>query len=420
MPEIQALLDDDTVLLEYQLAEGSYAWAVTSGSLASVALGKGEEIESLARRLHQGLDRHATACRQRHRPGAATGAGPAPSASRRAAAAQLSEKVLGPIPPPRGKRLAIVADGALHYVPFAALPAPRAGAAGRAPGQPLRDRQPASASGAVLLLRHQPPPRARLEDVAVVRRSGVRPRGRTRGARSSSAGGRHPRGALPSAPGLLRLRRQPQPLPPGRTMSAGSLPRLEYTRELAEAALEACPRATRFKAVDFAANRQAALSPEPGAVPDHRLRHPWAGQRADPELSGIALSMVDESGSLRTGSCASRTFYNLKLNADLVVLGACETGLGKEVRGEGLIGLSRGFMYAGAPRLLASLWKVDEEATMALLREFHGALRRGQPFPAALRDAQQRVRQQPRWSSPYFWAGFVLQGEWRGPDTRNE
>jgi CHAT domain-containing protein len=104
----------------------------------------------------------------------------------------------------------------------------------------------------------------------------------------------------------------------------------------------------------------------------------------------------------------------LRLGADLVVLGACETGLGKEIRGEGIVGLSRGFLYAGASRVLASLWKVDEEATVELLKEFFSAARkRGLRYPAALREAQLKLLHQPRLSSPYFWAGLALQGDWR-------
>ena len=106
--------------------------------------------------------------------------------------------------------------------------------------------------------------------------------------------------------------------------------------------------------------------------------------------------------------------YNLNLPADLVVLSACNTGLGKEVRGEGLIGIVRGFMYAGAARVVASLWKVDDEATAELMKRFYRyMLEDDMPAAAALRAAQVELRHHNQWHSPYFWAGFVLQGEWR-------
>jgi CHAT domain-containing protein len=131
-----------------------------------------------------------------------------------------------------------------------------------------------------------------------------------------------------------------------------------------------------------------------------------------PELTGVALSMVDEEGRSRDGLLRLQDVYHLKLNADLVVLGACETGLGREVRGEGLVSLSRGFFYAGASRVLASLWKVDEQATVELIRDvFRGATRDGLSYPAALRRAQLRLREDPRYASPYYWAAFFLQGD---------
>lgn len=98
-----------------------------------------------------------------------------------------------------------------------------------------------------------------------------------------------------------------------------------------------------------------------------------------------------------------------------MVLSACRTGLGKDVRGEGLIGITRGFMYAGASSVVASLWKVDDEATAELMKRFYGnMLQHGMTPAAALRAAQNSIRQQKRWSSPYYWAAFTIQGDYRG------
>jgi CHAT domain-containing protein len=102
------------------------------------------------------------------------------------------------------------------------------------------------------------------------------------------------------------------------------------------------------------------------------------------------------------------------LGAELVVLSACRTALGRQIRGEGLVGLTRGFMYAGAQQVLASLWKVDDLATAELMQRFYrGLLKRGLRPAAALRAAQLELASSPRWSAPYYWAGFVLQGDWR-------
>src|SRR5207244_8554109 len=125
------------------------------------------------------------------------------------------------------------------------------------------------------------------------------------------------------------------------------------------------------------------------------------------------LSLVDEKGAPRDGFLRANEIYNLKLNADLVVLSACRTGLGKEIRGEGLIGLTRGFFYAGAARVVVSLWDVNDEATAEVMGRFYkGVLGNGRLRPAeALRAAQVSLWREGRWRAPYYWAAFVLQGE---------
>jgi CHAT domain-containing protein len=133
-----------------------------------------------------------------------------------------------------------------------------------------------------------------------------------------------------------------------------------------------------------------------------------------PDLSGIVLSLVDEQGRPQNGFLRIYDIYNLKLNADLVVLSACQTALGKQINGEGLVGLTRGFMYAGAPRVVASLWRIDDRATAEMMRRFYqGMLKDGLRPAAALRAAQVSMLSEKRWQSPHYWAAFTLQGEWR-------
>jgi len=132
------------------------------------------------------------------------------------------------------------------------------------------------------------------------------------------------------------------------------------------------------------------------------------------ELSSIVLSLVDRSGHPQDGFLQTTDIYNLKLNADLVVLSACQTALGKEVRGEALVGLTRAFMYAGAPSVLASLWTVSDRSTAELMARFYQGMLTGKLRPAAaLRDAQISLWKDGRWTRPYYWAAFTLQGEWR-------
>jgi CHAT domain-containing protein len=126
------------------------------------------------------------------------------------------------------------------------------------------------------------------------------------------------------------------------------------------------------------------------------------------------MSLVDRDGHARNGFVHAYELYKLKLSAALVVLSACQTALGEQIRGEGLISLTRPFMYAGAPRIVASLWQVPDRATAELMTLFYRAIFRDHLSPAAaLRHAQLTLQRSPRWSSPYFWAGFTLQGDWR-------
>ena len=190
------------------------------------------------------------------------------------------------------------------------------------------------------------------------------------------------------------------------------LSRLPFTRREAEAIRAAgSPLGTRT-ALDFFANRTAALDPE---LAQYRIIHFATHSfisNAHPEVSGIVLSLIDENGKEQDGFLHARDVYNLRLPADLVVLSGCRTGLGKEIRGEGLVGMTQSFMYAGAARVLVSLWDVQDEATAELMKQFYQQMASGKLSPAAaLRAAQAAMARDRRWSAPYYWAGFALQGE---------
>jgi CHAT domain-containing protein len=197
--------------------------------------------------------------------------------------------------------------------------------------------------------------------------------------------------------------------------NGAGIPRLPSSRIEADAILAITPDGTGMKATDFQANRVTATSRE---LRQYRIVHfatHGLFNSEHPELSGIVLSLIDEQGKPQDGFLRLHDIYNLNLPVDLVVLSACNTGLGKDVKGEGLVGIVRGFMYAGAARVVASLWKVDDEATAELMKRFYQQiLREGQSPAAALRAAQTAMWQHKRWRSPYYWAAFGLQGEWKG------
>jgi CHAT domain-containing protein len=194
----------------------------------------------------------------------------------------------------------------------------------------------------------------------------------------------------------------------------GALSRLPFTREEADTILALAPAGQGMKAVDFKANRATVTSAD---LSQYRIVHLATHGLLDterPELSGIVLSQVDEQGKPQDGFLRLHEVYNLNWSADLVVLSACQTALGKEIRGEGLVGLARGFMYAGAKGVLASLWNVNDSATALFMKQFYqGMFAKGLPPAAALRAAQVEMSKRNPWRSPYYWSAFVLQGDWR-------
>ncbi|WP_084176670.1 CHAT domain-containing protein [[Limnothrix rosea] IAM M-220] len=135
--------------------------------------------------------------------------------------------------------------------------------------------------------------------------------------------------------------------------------------------------------------------------------------KTKPEQSGLVFSLVDEQGNSQNGFLRLDSIFNMQLNASLVVLSACQTGIGEEVPGEGMLGLSRGFMYAGTPRLLMSLWSVDDKATAEFMTRFYrNLLEDGLTAAAALKKTQREMREETKWSHPQYWAAFILQGDW--------
>jgi CHAT domain-containing protein len=194
----------------------------------------------------------------------------------------------------------------------------------------------------------------------------------------------------------------------------GTIPRLPFTAIEADKIFAMAPAATSKKAVGFNAARNLALSPELGAYRYlHFATHGYMDAR-HPELSALVLSLVDKDGNEKDGFLRLQDIYSLHLRADLVVLSACETGLGREIRGEGLIGLTRGFMYAGAARVVVSLWNVSDQGTSELMPRFYRNMFERHMAPAAaLRRAQIAMLASRQWQDPYYWAPFTLLGEWK-------
>jgi len=318
----------------------------------------------------------------------------------------------------------IVADGALQYIPFAALPAPSLGNdGGRNSGtdpQPLiveHEIVSLPSASTLATLRRETAGRKPAEKALAVLADPVFTDDDTRVSRNVSKAGakEKTRSADSDETDIASRQITRSGLETGVIGAEGAFGRLLSTRREATAISALVPERERMQALDFEASRTTALRPELG---EYRIVH-FATHgllnNVHPELSGIVLSLVDEAGRQQDGFLRLQDIYNLKLQAELVTLSACQTGLGKEIKGEGLIGLTRGFMYAGAPRVVASLWKVDDRATSELMKRFYqGMLGPEALRPAgALRQAQLSIWKQKQWQAPYYWAAFVLQGEWK-------
>lgn len=380
--EIARLLDPDTLLLEYSLGEDrSYLWAIGVGFLRSATLPPEREIEALVRQAYQELS-------------TLEAGSPGSSGTTQA----LSRLLLGPAEDEvaRRRRLVVVPDGALNALPFGVLPGP----AGE--GLLLEQVEIAYLPSATTLalerrrLEHRPP----AEKWAAVLADPVFAADDPRLAGSTVAGPQATNAVLRSGSAAGDL--------------SSALERLPSSRREAEAMASLAPPGQVWTALDLAASRETVLS---GGLRGYRVVHfatHGLADLRDPELSGLVLSLVDAAGQPREGLLTLPDIYELELDADLVVLSGCRTALGKEVRGEGLMGLTRGFLYAGVPRVVASLWRVPDRATAELMSRFYRSLWQDHlPAAAALREAQRSLRRLPQYRDPYSWAGFVLQGDWR-------
>lgn len=404
LEEIQAeLRGDNTILLEYAMGEDkSYLWAVTSESFSGYELPGRARIEELTRKVYRVLtapsgDDIATA-------EARTGSHETYWSN----AAELSQILFGQVAQQlSGKRLLIVADGALQYLPFEALPGPETPPDSRAGPAAAQDDIPLAIKHEVVYL----PSAATL---IALRREAARPKTASKSVIVLA----DPVFDKGDARVKMAVATSDGPSVTIKSVSGPNFPRLPSTRREAEVIVSLLPEDTRAVATDFAANREMALSAELGRYHIVHIATHSIVNSSHPQLSGIVLSMVNEQGQEEDGFLQLHDIYGLKLDAELVVLSACNTGLGKDVRGEGLVGLTRGFMYAGASGVVASLWKVDDAATAELMTHFYKAmLEDDMPPAAALRSAKEAMWRQKHWRSPYYWSAFVLQGEYR---SRNE
>ena len=401
----QEILDEDTVLLQYSLhREKSYLWAISKDDFVSYELADLETLQTAIEQVRQSitsvrvdlppnLERRQTQLRLK-------------------AIAELSELVLSPaIDELDKKRLVIVADEDLHFIPFSVL---------SLSGQqynPIGDRHeivnvPSASTLESLRAKEIEAiqPDASLAVIAdpVFNEADCRLDSDSDSCENQLT---NPEPAFLAANNLdnLALKRS------AKGFDDVNWDRLLGTRTEAQSILDIFDQESQstFNALSFEANKDLMTGDR---LQDYDLIHVATHgflNTVDPELSGIVFSLVDENAEPQNGFLRLSEVFNLKLNADLVVLSACQTGLGEQVRGEGLVGLSRGFMYAGVPRIVVSLWQVDDAATAEFMTRFYRLLLQENLTPAAaLQQTQREMRTETEWQHPFYWAAFILQGDW--------
>lgn len=411
--------DSNTLLLEYALGEErSYLWAVTSDSFASYELPGRLTLENAAEEVYGLLTTRQpknTETQAQYEERVATS-----DAVYWSKTSALSQMLLGPVVTQLGKRrLVIVADGALQYVPFETLPidsSERREETSSYVNQSLPEHMTTlvrehevvylqSASLLVALRRENSVPESQQRGIVVLA-DPVFAKDDPRVPLEARHVGNQ------SIPEISELQRSLRDMD-GKE-DEPNLSRLPSTLHEARMIVNAAPFGSSQVLTGFQANKTEAMSAGFG---QHKILH-FATHgiinNEHPQLSGIVLSLIDQRGNSERGFLRLHDIYKLHLNSDLVVLSACRTGLGKRINGEGFVGLTRGFMYAGARAVIASLWKVDDEATAELMGHLYDAmLREHLPPAAALQKAKRTMQDHPRWHHPYYWAGFVLQGDYR-------
>lgn len=403
LAEAQKLLDKDTVLLEYLLGETkSYLWIISKDSIQTIELPKKSAIEIQTRKYYDLLTarnlkvKFETADEKRDR--IAKSDNEITQVSN-----DLSQVLLGSIGNQLAdKKLIIVADGGLQYIPFASLK--------------YKNRYLIETNEIVNLpsistlgvLRRDADKKKAAAKTAIVLADPVFDVKDERYTLAKSKTPANPNSVATRNVDFEDVSRSMNAVEEGEI----NIPRLPFTRKEADTIAKLSANNQTKIALDFAASKQLALSDE---LNDYRIVH-FATHgllnNKNPELSGLVFSLIDENGNPLNGFLRTDEVFNMKLSADLVVLSGCKTGLGKEVQGEGLVGLTRGFMYAGASRMMVSLWDVNDEATAELMSQFYKNLLGKKLKPAqALREAQLTFLKDKRFANPYYAMAFTIHGE---------
>jgi CHAT domain-containing protein len=387
--------DDQTALVEYILGEeSSYVWVVTRNNIRVTELPSEGVITKAVQNAYSLLS---------VRPKA--GDDSALSKALDEVAALVVNPIADQLP---AQRIILVADGALNYIPFQVLPSP-------SDKQPLiATREIVNAPSASILGQLRQEKLSRTSPENVVAAFGYPAFVSNYAELKNTSAGDLMAEVRTDNSGSWSYAMRDIEVGANEENLATVQPLIHTREELVNLREVAGPAS--FFATGFNASRETL---EHTDLSKYGILHFATHGVLDPnrpEKSGILLSTVGPDGRKEEGFITVQDVYQLRAPVSLVVLSACRTGLGKDVRGEGLISLTRGFMYAGASSIAASLWNVNDDATAELMKQFYiNMLKEGATPAAALRAAQNRIRQQPQWRSPHYWAAFTFQGEYQQP-----
>ena len=395
----QNVLDENSLLLEFSMGTNeSYLWLIGKTEVEAFVLPPRAEIASQLKNLRESLNER----------GLKEGESVEDFQARlnqaektyRDEAQNLSRRLFGPLAGKlKNKRLIIVPDGELHYFPIAALPLPD------------------SETDEPLLLTNETIYEPSAQTLAILAKSRKQPASSAKNLLvfSDPIFTKDDARLSPENQTAEKLTAQATPKDSYRFVeSLNNLPRLAASKDESETIVNIIGASNADSFSGFEATRENLLNLKAG---DYKIIHFATHGLTDetrPELSGIVLSRFDEKGRRLNELIRIQDIYGLNLNADLVVLSACETGIGKELRGEGLLSLNNAFLQTGAKSVMASLWKVEDGATLELMKNFYGALIDEELTPSeSLRRAQIKLRANPRYKSPFYWAAFTVQGDFR-------
>lgn len=394
----QNVLDENSLLLEFSLGKDeSYLWLLDKKTTGLFILPPREEIEAdveILRHLLQEREIRSGESIEDFQKRIADA-----EERFRLESKSLSKKLFGQVAEKfAGKRLIIVPDGELHYFPVAALPLPDDDSENPILLTNETIYEP-SAQTLSVLTKIQKPSAASTKNLLVFSDPIF-----------TSDDPRFPTAKTVNDEETAKSQNERYRF----VESLGKLPRLSASKDESETITKTVGVSLTENFSGFDASREKLLSLKIDQYKIlHFATHGYVNEE-HPELSGIVMSRYDENGRKLNEFFRIQDIYTLNLNADLVVLSACETGIGKEVRGEGLLSLNNAFLQSGAKTVMASLWKVEDAATLELMKHFYEAMASDKLTPSqALRQAQIRLRANPQYKSPFYWAAFTVQGDYR-------